>query len=162
MLFTSSVFLFSTPFYRISCILCHGTLIVFDRYPLIDGTFFLSPLQHSKSSIPCQVDCKVQYLNAVCMGCLEGWNVSLKCKNCSNKWNGSHLILGSMYSYDIFAAVPCCSHRLRCNNCSNPVISPESRLYFSDYSHSLACTHCGIVGYHFAKPIHVTFSRGER
>ena len=28
-------------------------------------------------------------------------------------WDGSQLILGTMYSYDIFAAVPCCAERLK-------------------------------------------------
>lgn len=36
---------------RVACILCNVPMLVFDRYPLIDGTFFLSPRQHSKSCI---------------------------------------------------------------------------------------------------------------
>lgn len=32
---------------------------------------------------------------------------------CSHKWEGSSLVLGTMYSYDIFAAVPCCTERLK-------------------------------------------------
>jgi hypothetical protein len=36
---------------RASCVLCHGGMPVFDRYPLIDGTFFLSPRQHSKDCL---------------------------------------------------------------------------------------------------------------
>lgn len=31
---------------------------------------------------------------------------------CSQKWNGSSLVLGTMYAYDIFAAMPCCPDRL--------------------------------------------------
>lgn len=31
---------------------------------------------------------------------------------CSQKWNGSSLVLGTMYAYDIFAAMPCCPERL--------------------------------------------------
>ena len=55
------------------------------------------------------------FLSAVCMGCLEGWNCRLQCRNgqCSKLWDGSQLILGTMYSYDIFAAVPCCADRLK-------------------------------------------------
>ena len=33
---------------RVSCILCEESMFVFDRYPLVDGTFFLSLKQHSK------------------------------------------------------------------------------------------------------------------
>ena len=37
---------------RTACVLCHQALIVYDRYPLIDGTFFLTPIQHTKTAIP--------------------------------------------------------------------------------------------------------------
>jgi hypothetical protein len=36
---------------RVSCVLCLSPMLVFDRYPLVDGTFFLSPRQHSKSCL---------------------------------------------------------------------------------------------------------------
>ena len=51
------------------------------------------------------------------MGCLEGWSARLQCRNsnCGKVWDGSQLILGTMYSYDIFAAVPCCADRLKVN-----------------------------------------------
>ena len=58
---------------------------------------------------------RLSYLSAVCMGCLEGWSARLQCRNqsCSKVWDGSQLILGTMYSYDIFAASPCCAERLK-------------------------------------------------
>ncbi len=131
---------------------------IFDRYPLIDGTFFLSPRPHNKSAVPVAMDGKTLMMNAICMGCLEGWSSALTCKSCRSRWNGSHLILGSMYSYDIFAATPCCGQRLRCNNCQHMMIPPERPLeFFSDYSRSMACSHCGIVDYHFVKPLMSTY-----
>lgn len=36
---------------RVACILCEEPMLVFDRYPLVDGTFFLSPKQHAKGCI---------------------------------------------------------------------------------------------------------------
>lgn len=36
---------------RVHCVLCEEQLLVFDRYPLVDGTFFLSPRQHAKNCI---------------------------------------------------------------------------------------------------------------
>lgn len=36
---------------RVACILCEEPLLVFDRYPLVDGSFFLSPKQHSSGCI---------------------------------------------------------------------------------------------------------------
>lgn len=32
---------------------------------------------------------------------------------CAEKWDGSSLVMGTMYSYDIFAAMPCCTERLK-------------------------------------------------
>lgn len=36
---------------RISCVLCEDSMLVFDRYPLVDGTFFLSPKRHTPDCI---------------------------------------------------------------------------------------------------------------
>ena len=57
---------------RTACVICSGTMIIFDRYPLVDGTFFLSPRQHNKSAVPVHIEGRVLFMNAVCMGCLEG------------------------------------------------------------------------------------------
>lgn len=35
------------------------------------------------------------------------------CRFCAQKWEGSSLVLGTMYAYDIFAAMPCCTERLK-------------------------------------------------
>lgn len=40
---------------RVSCALCKETLHVFDRYPLVDGTFFLSPRQHTGSAVEVKI-----------------------------------------------------------------------------------------------------------
>ncbi|XP_037503186.1 headcase protein-like [Rhipicephalus sanguineus] len=131
---------------RMACIVCQAPMSVFDRYPLVDGTLFLSPRQHSPGSV--RVD--ERYLNAVCMGCLEGW--PLACGACGARWSGRHLILGTMYAYDIFAATPCCDERLRCSSCREPFERWPSS-YFSDYSHRVCCAHCGAKDYHFVKPL---------
>lgn len=147
---------------RVMCVLCQSVMLIFDQYPLIDGTFFLSPRQHRKSCLQVKVDGRLQYLGAVCMGCLEGWTTQLRCHFCLKRWQGTSLILGTMYSYDIFAANPCCLDRLKCNNCHKLVVLPEERCnYFSDYSNSMLCPHCGHVDYHFVKSLS-TFARGER
>lgn len=139
---------------RIPCIVCHNQMNVFDRYPLVDGTLFLSPRQHSPGAVQVRIDERPQFLNAVCMTCLEGWQGRLACRGCGSRWNGRHLILGTMYAYDIFAATPCCEFRLRCTNCQELVIGADRSLqYFSDYSHSVCCAHCGARDYHFVKPL---------
>lgn len=135
---------------KVHCVLCEEQLLVFDRYPLVDGTFFLSPRQHAKScievrsltllpynnssiyinvnwnkkvaniecicwtSLQVKVEGRTQFLTVVCMGCLEGVNGrAIICRFCNQKWDGSSLVLGTMYSYDIFAAMPCCTERIK-------------------------------------------------
>lgn len=147
---------------KVSCILCQSSMMIFDRYPLIDGTFFLSPRQHSRGCVPIKFDGRSQYLNAVCMGCLEGWNTTLRCRYCQGRWNGSSLILGTMYTYDIFAATPCCPERLKCNNCHRMILMPDQRLqYFSDYSHSISCPRCTVIDFHFIKSLSTYNRRSE-
>ncbi len=43
----------------------------------------------------------------------QHWFKVVFCRHCLAPWDGSQLILGTMYSYDIFAAVPCCADRLK-------------------------------------------------
>lgn len=149
---------------RVPCVLCNTQMNIFERYPLIDGTFFLSPRQHTPSCIPVKAEGRNCYLSAVCMGCLEGWTTRLQCRNtnCLKLWDGSQLILGTMYSYDIFAAVPCCADRLKCTSCNQLVIHPEQRFnFFSDYSQTVSCPHCGVQDFHFTKPLEKTFLSKE-
>ena len=107
---------------KVPCVLCNSSMNIFERYPLIDGTFFLSPRQHTKSCIQVKFDGRVAFLSAVCMGCLEG---------------------------------------LKCTTYAALVIHPEQRFnFFSDYSQTMSCPHCGIQDYHFTKPLS-TYTRRE-
>eukprot|EP00095_Tigriopus_kingsejongensis_P010680 maker-scaffold261_size233860-snap-gene-0.14 protein:Tk10680 transcript:maker-scaffold261_size233860-snap-gene-0.14-mRNA-1 annotation:"headcase protein" len=147
---------------RVPCVVCASVLHIFDRYPLIDGTFFLSPRQHNKSCIRVKYEGKTNYLTAVCMGCLEGWTANVCCRFCLKPWSGSHLILGTMYSYDIFAANPCCAEKLKCNNCHEMVIHPEQRFnFFSDYSQVVSCPNCGVQDTHFCKSLAMYVKQGD-
>jgi len=52
---------------KIGCCLCAIPLVVYDRYPLLDGTFFFSPRQHAKESIPVSI-LKIQtHFNVILM-----------------------------------------------------------------------------------------------
>jgi len=147
---------------RVACVLCQSPMLVFDRYPLVDGTFFLSPRQHSKCCLEVKLEGRTQFLSAVCMACLEGWGPghTLRCVHCGTPWDGSSLVLGTMYSYDIFAAMHCCPERSKCNRCAKPILPPHQRLnFYSDYSHSLPCLHCGAVDTHFVKPLSLCYIR---
>ncbi|KPI92863.1 Headcase protein [Papilio xuthus] len=146
---------------RVSCALCKETLDVFDRYPLVDGTFFLSPRQHTSSAVEVKVEGRTQYLTCVCMGCLERCDPerTIRCRFCGQKWDGSSLVLGTMYSYDIFMATPCCAERLKCNTCYKPLLHPHQRLNYSDYSHPVTCPHCRVLDAHFVKPLGYCFTK---
>jgi len=149
---------------KVPCVLCNNQMIIFERYPLIDGTFFISPRQHTASCIQVKCEGRTSYLSAVCMACLEGWTCRLQCRNtaCTKVWDGSQLILGTMYSYDIFAAVPCCAERLKCTSCGQLVIHPDQRFnFFSDYSQTVSCPQCGVQDFHFVKPLKLSFLTKE-
>ncbi|KAJ9575867.1 hypothetical protein L9F63_007275, partial [Diploptera punctata] len=47
-----------------------------------------------------------------------------------------------------------------CNRCGKPILPPHQRLnFYSDYSHSLPCLHCGMVDTHFVKPLSLCYTR---
>ncbi|XP_055597923.1 headcase protein [Uranotaenia lowii] len=147
---------------RVACVLCEEPMLVFDRYPLVDGSFFLSPKQHAKGCIEVKYENRVLYLTSVCMACLDGVepNRVVRCRFCAQKWDGSSLVLGTMYSYDIFAAMPCCTERLKCNNCFKLLLHPHQRLnFYSDYSHSVSCPYCHAQDTHFVKPLAYCYTK---
>ncbi|XP_064603721.1 headcase protein-like [Liolophura sinensis] len=141
----------------IECVLCKVELPVFDRYPLLDGTFFLSPQPYSDGVVQVLADGRVQYLNAVCVSCLEG-ATDVRCYACKSKWDGSALLLGTMYSYDIFAAMPCCQKRLTCKTCRRAVVDVNAGLpFYSEYSRCIECPYCKRKDTHFIRPLSETF-----
>lgn len=143
------------------CAVCQIELPVYDKYPLIDGTFFLSPYQYNKTNITVTQDHRAVFLNAVCMHCLGGGTKNgmvLRCLSCKSPWSGATLVMGTVYAYDIFAAVPCCEARLACKSCRQTVLKTGSVFpFFSDYSRSVKCISCGSEDHHFIKPLEITF-----
>ncbi|XP_015366415.1 PREDICTED: headcase protein [Diuraphis noxia] len=147
---------------RVNCVLCSDVMLVFDRYPLVDGTFFLSPKQYNKNAVEVKNEGRALFLNAVCMKCLDGKDADRKlcCRFCATQWDGSSLIMGTMYAYDVFAAMPCCNERLKCNGCQKALMLSHQRLnFYSDYSRKVTCPHCTSVDYHFVKPLAVYYTR---
>jgi len=53
----------------VTCVLCESKLYVYDKYPLIDGSFFLSPLRYN-SDLQVVFEHRLLHLNAVCMRCV--------------------------------------------------------------------------------------------
>ena len=154
---TRSFVLGSLAFHHASvvqCVLCSRKLTVYDQFPLIDGTFYLSPLRPNDSAF--EVESKGDdpvYLTAVCLYCLVGIN-TVACSFCSTQWNGNPHQIGTMYSYDLFAAMPCCLGGVQCSKCKQPLVDPTKvTLTFSQLSSQVKCNHCGTLDYHFVKPI---------
>ncbi|XP_041353874.1 headcase protein-like [Gigantopelta aegis] len=141
----------------LKCIICKCHLPVFDHYPLIDGTFFLSPRAYDECVVQVIWEGRIQFLNSICVGCLEG-RTDIKCCACKQKWDGSSFVLGTMYTYDIFAAMPCCQKRLTCKYCRRAVVDVTSGLnFFSQYSQMIICPYCNANDYHFIRSLGETF-----
>lgn len=142
----------------LSCVICKSELPVFDRYPLVDGTFFLSPQAYGDGVVQVISDGRLQFINAVCVQCLEKGS-DVRCASCKSPWDGSTLQLGTMYKYDIFAATPCCQKRLTCKQCRRAVVDVSSGLpFYSQYSRMIACPYCKAYDFHFIRPLCETFS----
>uniref|UniRef100_A0A4W3I931 Hdc homolog, cell cycle regulator n=1 Tax=Callorhinchus milii TaxID=7868 RepID=A0A4W3I931_CALMI len=140
--------------YVVNCALCHTILPVFEQFPLVDGTLFLSPSRHDEIEydVPCHLQGRLMHLYAICVDCLEGVH-KIICIKCKSRWDGSWHQLGTMYTYDILAASPCCQARLNCKHCGKPVIDVRVGMqFFSEYSNVQQCPHCGNLDYHFVKP----------
>lgn len=138
----------------VNCALCHRTLPVFEQFPLVDGTLFLSPSRHDEIEydVPCHLQGRLMHLYAICVDCLEGVH-KIVCIKCKSRWDGSWHQLGTLYTYDILAASPCCQARLNCKHCGKPVVDVRVGMqYFSEYSNVQQCPHCGNLDYHFVKP----------
>ncbi|XP_056422665.1 headcase protein homolog isoform X5 [Hyla sarda] len=108
--------------------------------------------EKKKKSVPEKTTGRLMHLYAVCVDCLEGVH-KIICIKCKSRWDGSWHQLGTMYTYDILAASPCCQARLNCKHCGKPVIDVRIGMqYFSEYSNVQQCPHCGNLDYHFVKP----------
>ena len=145
---------------ELDCVFCDSKLVVYDRFPLIDGTLFVSPYCYDKEKqVPATVSGKDQFLYGICLKCLSGTESEheIKCKNCNKLWqtDGNYLQIGTLYKYDIFAANPCCQMRLNCKQCNQPVIEFKAGglPYFSMYSEKKPCPNCSSEDFHFIKEI---------
>jgi hypothetical protein len=154
---TRSLVLSSLAFHRtrtVPCILCNQSLEVFDKFPLINGTFYLSPLQSKETSLEVEsVGDDPKYMSAVCISCMVGANEVI-CLWCNHRWNGACHQIGTMYSYDIFAAIPCCSTCVSCKHCGQPVADvTKLSMSFTQLSSQVTCPHCSNNDYHFLKSL---------
>lgn len=154
---TRSLVLSSLAFHhtsQVECVFCATTMCVYDQFPLIDGTFFLSSVKSSDCSL--EVEGKgddPSFLSAVCLRCMAGVN-RVSCRFCSTVWNGSLHQIGTMYSFNILSSFPCCGASVACNSCQQQLVDPSKiMLSFCQLSSQVKCSHCGSVDYHYIKPL---------
>jgi len=157
---------------------------------------FSSPAtQHpSHVAVPVVYNRRMLYLHAVCLACLgalpeveryggrglandcvqtaPGRN-KIACRFCSTRWTvGECLVLGTMYTYDVFACSPCCATRRACRRCGGPPVvlgghgpkssGVETPASFSDCSRLAKCSWCGLEDYHFVKTFDDVFVCAQR
>ena len=99
-----------------------------------------------------------RYLNVVCLACM--YSSTAVCKSCGTAWNGSALVVGTMYNFDVFASMPCCSKRFSCVNCEHPVkiFNPAKPPSFFESTRSSVCGKCGRDACHGIKPFPKIFN----
>ena len=151
---------------RVTCLFCSGESQVYENFPVVDGTLFLSPLLLSRDCIHFvenTSDNHTRYMSYICVHCMEGKPKTLRCSGCTRPWNGSFFQIGTLYSYSILSAVPCCNRQVSCKQCTKSIIDVNSGeasvLYFSHFSKKTICPHCKAEDFHFVKSLSA-LSRG--
>jgi len=144
----------------VSCLFCSSETQVYDNFPIVDGTLFLSPVRLSHSCInfsETTSEKSEQYMAYICVKCMEGKPSILRCSSCAVPWNGSFFQIGTLYSYNILSSTPCCQQRVSCNKCHESIINlsngDASKLFFSYFSKKATCPHCHTDDFHFVKPL---------
>lgn len=137
------------------CMLCEEKMQIYDRYPLVDGTFFLSPVNHSKMGLPVRHEGRDSFLMALCVSCLETGSERLSCLRCGQKgwFLGEKLMLGTLYTYDILSSSPCCPPACEfCRGCL-PLPDPtlDQQRHFSAFSEPSNCPHCNKRDHHYVR-----------
>ena len=147
----------------VSCLFCNNDSQVYENFPIVDGTLFLSPVKLSKTCVRFDEQHSSNRLDSarhmcfICVGCLEGKPKKLECSSCLATWNGSFFQVGTLYSYNILSAIPCCEWKVSCKSCSKPIIDwkngDASTLFFSHFSSKAICPHCNVDDYHYIKSL---------
>lgn len=158
------------------CILCDDKMSIYDKFPLVDGTLYMSPVKYSNQNsneievddkrpllfVEANISNKHQFIYAVCLNCLHSANNHIiKCKCCKLEWKGGKsLQVGTLYKFEIFSPFLCCQSRLNCSKCLMPIVNLKSNgglPYFSSYSEEKECFYCKTVDYHLIKPLNQIF-----
>ena len=171
---------------RLPCVFCHAQLAVYDKFPLIDGTLFTSPVNYSvDSALEPVIPSESGFIQAVCLKCmLAESGHEIHCRMCNTSWQQAGafaLQVGTLYKYDVCAAFACCKWRRQCRQCrgdsmmtaplappplgnsaSDHSTSHTLALAFSHYSEASQCQQCGMRAYHHIKPLRDIYVFGRQ
>ncbi|CAI2313995.1 unnamed protein product [Caenorhabditis sp. 36 PRJEB53466] len=148
----------------VNCVQCKDELKVYDKYPLIDGVFYISPVSQFGPKTEISLDGRRFFLQQLCARCLwSDWS----CKNCGkDDWfDGKSIVLGTLYYYDIVSSGRCCPSA--CQSCKQSLGVRDqlaSQLASGNYAtinEQLTCQSCGQSKFHLVrdlKTVHVARS----
>ncbi|CAI5439028.1 unnamed protein product [Caenorhabditis angaria] len=141
---------------NIPCVGCHDDLKVYDKYPLIDGTFYISTVSQYGPKTEISLDGRRYFLQQLCAKCLwSDWS----CKKCGkNDWfDGKSFILGTLYYFDILSAGRCCSPT--CDTCQSPIMVRDQMYQqllngnYATINEPQSCSSCGSHKFHLIRDI---------
>ncbi|UMM11940.1 hypothetical protein L5515_000966 [Caenorhabditis briggsae] len=140
----------------IPCVQCKDELKVYDKYPLIDGVFYISPVSQFGPKTEISLDGRRFYLQQLCARCLwSDWS----CKNCGkDEWfDGRSFVLGTLYYYDIVSAGRCCPSV--CQTCRQPLgvrdqlATQLANGNYATINEQMTCQACGSSKFHLVRDI---------
>lgn len=133
---------------QLRCVLCDDEMKVYDRFPLVDGTMYVSPVNYSKNAVKSP---RGEFIYGVCLSCLNG-DHEVRCRVCARPWCADALQIGTLYKYDVLAAWQCCEARSKCAKCGRCVARRDNRdMFFSTYSDECECGWCRAKAHHYVK-----------
>ncbi|GMR53588.1 hypothetical protein PMAYCL1PPCAC_23783, partial [Pristionchus mayeri] len=145
------------------CVACCELLPIYDKYPLIDGIFFLTTLlRQGVPSVHLLFDGRPFYIQVLCVACL--WS-HWECRQCGDEsFMGQSLILGTLYTFDVISIPQCCSPL--CHDCNSPISVPPQLINYikmGNYTlihEGVTCPACGSTRDHLSRKMsHYNISR---
>jgi hypothetical protein len=137
---------------QVPCALCNRAITVYDRYPLLDGTFFVSPINQNNAGVSVRFESKPCFLLALCVHCMEAHTV-YQCAICGScEWAPwTRMIVGGLYTYDLLSCRACCQRC--CRHCGAALPLNTAEHSYTAQCQSFMCSNCGVNDYHLLRDV---------
>ncbi|CAD6197849.1 unnamed protein product [Caenorhabditis auriculariae] len=144
----------------VPCVCCYADMKVYDKYPLLDGVFYLSSVSQYGAKTEVFLDGRKFFLQQLCVKCL--WS-DWFCRTCGqgNWFAGRAIILGTLYYYDILSAGRCCPPS--CKKCKSPLLVRDQLTQqltnvgtmgnYASINEPLTCSACGAHDFHLVRDL---------